>query len=57
LREIQAAKRAAAAKVRADENYRAAVIAAAQVASYAEIAVAVGVSRQAIRQLVERSYA
>ena len=57
MREIQAAKRAAAAKVRADENYRAAVIAAAQVASYAEIAVAVGVSRQAIRQLVERSYA
>lgn len=50
------ALRAAAAKRRADEEYRAALLAAvAAGVSYAELARTLGVSRQAVRQLVERS--
>jgi DNA-directed RNA polymerase specialized sigma24 family protein len=44
------------AKSRADEQYRAAIVAAVDAgASYAELARTLGVSRQAVRQLVERA--
>jgi DNA-directed RNA polymerase specialized sigma24 family protein len=52
---LDSLKRAARAKARADARYKAALVAAhAAGASYAEIAHAVGVSRQAVRQLIER---
>jgi DNA-directed RNA polymerase specialized sigma24 family protein len=49
-------KQAAAERGRAEEAYRAAVLSAYVAGlSYAQIAKAAGVSRQAVRQLVERS--
>lgn len=48
--------RAASAKRRADQQYRAALAAALAAGhTYAEIAKALGVSRQAVRQLVQRA--
>lgn len=48
-------KRAAASKRRADLEYRAALLAAtAEGASFSDCAKAAGVSRQAVRQLVNR---
>jgi predicted transcriptional regulator len=49
-------KRAARAKTRADARYKAALVAAhAAGATYADIAHAVGVSRQAVRQIIGRT--
>ena len=48
-------KRAAASKRRQDERYLAALLAAVDAHGYAAVALALGVSRQAVRQLVERS--
>lgn len=53
---LDSVKRAARAKSRADARYRAAVVAAHQAgASYADIAKALGISRQAVRVLVARA--
>lgn len=52
---LDSVKRAARAKTRADHAYRAAISAALQEGfSYAEIAAALKVSRQAVRQLAIR---
>lgn len=49
-------KRAASSKRRADQEYRAALLAAFNLgASYAELAKLAGTSRQAVRQLIERA--
>jgi DNA-directed RNA polymerase specialized sigma24 family protein len=49
-------RKAAARKAAADNAYRAALVAAHDAGlSYAAIAAAAGVSRQAVRQLVERA--
>jgi DNA-directed RNA polymerase specialized sigma24 family protein len=49
-------RRAAADKAAADSRYRSALVAAHEAGlSYAAIAKAAGVSRQAVRQLVERT--
>ena len=48
-------RRAVAAKRRADERYRAALVRAVdELGAYALVAEAAGVSRQAVRQLVRR---
>lgn len=53
---LSGVKRAAAAKRRADDQYRATLVAAVDAgASYAELARELGTSRQAIRQLVIRA--
>jgi hypothetical protein len=55
-------KRAAAAKRRADDAYRAAIVAAVdeletagERSAFATVAAAAGISRQAVRQLVDRT--
>lgn len=54
--ELARVKRAASARRRAEDQYRAALVAAAGAGvSYAELARAAGTTRQAVRQLVERS--
>lgn len=52
---LAAVKRAAASKRRSERLYRAALTAAHPQHSYAAIAKAAGVSRQAVRQLIERA--
>lgn len=52
---LQSVKRAARAKSRADAQLRAAILAAVEAGiSYADVARALGVSRQAVRQFVTR---
>lgn len=54
--ELDRVRRATVAKGAAEAEYRAAVLAAVTAgASYARVARAAGVSRQAVRQLAERS--
>jgi DNA-directed RNA polymerase specialized sigma24 family protein len=55
---LERVRRAAAAKTSADREFRSALAAArAAGSSYSAIAVAAGVSRQAVRQLLERAAA
>lgn len=54
--ELARVKRAAVSRRRAEESYRAALVAAVdEGASYAQLAALLGVSRQAVRQLVGRA--
>lgn len=54
--ELGRAARALKAKRRADTNYRAAIVAAVNAGhSYADVAKALGISRQAVRVIVTRA--